>query len=236
MAHGNNMKKNGLRITLALVFAALITAFFAFDLHHYVTLDAIKTQQQSLQHYYADNTLMTATLFMLAYIAVTALSLPVATPLTLLAGALFGFIPGLLMVSFASTIGATLAFLMARFMMRDAIAAKYPTQLTKINQGFEKEGIFYLFALRLTPVVPFFLVNVLMSLLAIRTITFYWVSQLGMLTATAVYVYAGTELGNITSLADIASPSLITAFIALGLFPLIAKKALTFIREKKAHA
>jgi len=170
--------------------------------------------------------------FSLAYITVTALSLPIATVFTLLGGALFGFVNGLIIVSFTSTIGATLAFLMARFLLRDWVQNKYGKYLGKLNVGFAREGAFYLFALRLVPAFPFFLVNMLMALLPIKTWKFFWVSQLGMLAGTAVYVYAGTELSKISAFSDIASPKLLLAFTMLGIFPLFAKKTLTLLRRK----
>ncbi len=230
------MKQNILKIGLVLVALAAIIGFFAFDLHQHFTLENIKAQREGWGAFYQEHTLLTLAIFGAIYVTVTALSLPAASILTLLAGALFGFITGLIMVSFASSIGATLAFLMARFVLRDSIQSKYGKYLTKINDGFEKEGAFYLFALRLVPAMPFFVVNILMGLLPIKTFTFYWVSQIGMLAGTAVYVYAGTELGKIESLADIASPTLIAAFIALGVFPIIAKKLLGLLRKGKTDA
>ncbi|MEQ1790440.1 MAG: TVP38/TMEM64 family protein, partial [Rickettsiales bacterium] len=183
-----------LKIGLLILFAVAIYAFFALDLKQYATLDYIKSQQQTLHDYYQQNTFTVIAVFSLAYIAVTALSLPIATVFTLLGGALFGFVNGLIIVSFTSTIGATLAFLMARFLLRDWVQNKYGKYLGKLNAGFAREGAFYLFALRLAPAFPFFLVNMLMALLPIKTWKFFWVSQLGMLAGTAVYVYAGTEL------------------------------------------
>ncbi|MEQ1789901.1 MAG: VTT domain-containing protein, partial [Rickettsiales bacterium] len=180
------------------------------------------------------NSLLLIIVFSLSYIAVTALSLPIATILTLLGGALFGFINGLIIVSFTSTIGATLAFLMARFLLKDWVQNKYGKHLKKLNTGFAREGAFYLFALRLAPVFPFFLVNMLMALLPIKTWTFFWVSQLGMLAGTAIYVYAGTELSKISAFSDIASPKLLLAFTMLGVFPLIVKKILPLLRKKKS--
>ena len=153
--------------------------------------------------------------------------------MTLLGGALFGFWQGLISVSFASTIGATLAFLLSRFLLKDWIQGRYQKQLATLNEGFMKEGAFYLFALRLIPVFPFFLVNILTGVMPIKTRHFYSASQLGMLPGTAVYVYAGTELGKIQSLSDIASPSLLAAFIVLGLFPLIAKKIVAALRGRR---
>lgn len=227
------MKQNIFKILLVVMFVAAIGAFFAFDLQSHLSLENIKAQQASWADFYANNTLLTMALFFAAYVLVTALSLPAAAILTLLAGALFGFGTGLVIASFASSVGATLAFLMARFVLKDSVQKKFGSHLTKINDGFEKEGAFYLFALRLVPVVPFFAVNLLMGLLPIKTVTFYWVSQLGMLAGTGVFVYAGTELAQISSLSDIASPGLLAAFVALGVFPIISKKALSILRSKK---
>lgn len=227
------MNRRILKIILLVLIIAAVAAFFAFDLKQYATLDYIKQQQHTLLEYYNQNTALVLAIFGLAYVTVTAFSLPAATILTLLGGGLFGFITGLIIVSFASSIGATCAFLMARFLLKDSVQEKYGKQLKKVNEGFAKEGAFYLFALRLVPVVPFFIVNILMSLLPIKARTFYLVSQLGMLPGTAVYVYAGTELGKINTLSDVASPSLLFAFALLGLFPIIAKKTLNFLRSKK---
>ena len=229
------MNKKIIKIGLLILLASAIAAFFALDLGQYATLDYVKGQQHSLLEYYEQNTALVLAIFGLTYVLVTALSLPAAAALTLLGGALFGLPVGLVIVSFASTIGATLAFLMARFLARDYVQKNYSKQLSKINAGFEREGAFYLFALRLVPAFPFFMINVVMALMPIRTWTFYWVSQLGMLPGTAVYVYAGTQLAQIESFSDIASPSLLIAFALLGLFPLIAKKLVQFIRKEKIH-
>lgn len=218
---------------LLLVFIAIVIAFVTLDVQQYATLDYLKTQQASMLNYYQQHALLVLVVFALAYVLVTAFSLPVATAMTLLGGALFGFSTGLVVISFASSVGATLAFLMARFLLKDSLQKKYGQHLTKVNEGFAREGAFYLFALRLVPAVPFFVVNALMGLLPIRTRTFYWVSQLGMLPATAVYVYAGTELGKISSLSHIVSPSLLAALALLGLLPIAAKKALGFLRSQK---
>lgn len=229
------MNKKIIKIGLLVLLASAIAAFFALDLGQYATLDYVKQQQHTLLEYYEQNTALVLTIFGLTYVLVTALSLPAAAALTLLGGALFGLPVGLVIVSFASTIGATLAFLMARFLARDYVQKNYAKQLSKINAGFEREGAFYLFALRLVPAFPFFMINVVMALMPIRTWTFYWVSQLGMLPGTAVYVYAGTQLAQIESFSDIASPQLLIAFALLGLFPLIAKKLVQFIRKEKIH-
>ena len=229
------MNNKIIKIGLLILLASAIAAFFALDLGQYATLDYVKAQQQTIAEYYEQNTFLVLAVFGLSYVLVTALSLPAAAALTLLGGALFGLPVGLVMVSFASTIGATLAFLMVRYLARDYVQKNYRKQLAKINAGFEREGAFYLFALRLVPAFPFFMVNIVMALMPVKTWTFYWVSQLGMLPGTAVYVYAGTQLAQIGSFSDIASPSLLIAFALLGLFPLIAKKLVKSIRKEKIH-
>ena len=167
--------------------------------------------------------------------AVTALSLPGAALMTLAAGAIFGLGWGLLIVSFASSVGATLAFLVSRHLLRDSIQNRYGKSLKSINQGVERDGAFYLFALRLVPAFPFFLINLVMGLTPLKTWTFYWVSQLGMLAGTAVYVNAGTQLAQIQSLGDVASPGLLGAFALLGIFPIIAKKLIDGLRARKVY-
>ena len=175
---------------------------------------------------------------MAGYIAMAALSIPGATIVTLAAGAVFGLPLGLVLVSFASSIGATLACLLARYLFRDAVQNRFGKFLKPINQGIERDGAFYLFAMRLVPAIPFFVINLVMALTPIRLPTFYWVSQLGMLAGTAVYVNAGKEIGQLQSLEDIVSPTLVVSFVLLGIFPLIAKKALDIIskRFKKGEA
>lgn len=219
------------RILLLIAVLAAGIAFYLFGLADYFSLEAIKAQQASLQGYVTDRPVLAVVAFMATYVAMTALSLPSAVLLTLLAGALFGAFWGTVIVSFASTIGSTLAMLTARYLLRDSLQGKYVKQLKNFNEGFAKEGAFYLFALRLVPVVPFFMVNLLMGLLPIRTVTYFWVSQMGMLPGTAVYVYAGTALANLSSLADIASPRLLLAFALLGLLPLITKKGLALLQK-----
>jgi uncharacterized membrane protein YdjX (TVP38/TMEM64 family) len=228
------MNKNVLIRTL--IVSMLLAAAFGvwkLNLTDYLTLDGIRAQQAALKAYQADYPLTVLGGFFFLYIAVAALSLPGAAIMTLLGGALFGLWPGLLTVSFASSIGATLAFLMARFLLKDWIQARYQKQLSTVNKGFEEEGSFYLFALRLIPVFPFFLVNTLTGVMPIKTRSFYAASQLGMLPGTAVYVYAGTALGKIQSLSDIASPSLLAAFVLLGLFPIVAKKIVAVLRGRR---
>lgn len=229
------MDQKKIKIGLLILIMLAIIAFFFYDIQQYATLDYIKAKQQNIFEYYKQNVFFVLVLFIFLYILVTALSLPVATFLTLLGGALFGFSTGLIIVSFASTIGATLAFLMARFLAQNYVQKNYKKQLSKINKKFKSEGAFYLFALRLVPVFPFFIINVVMGLMTIKTWTFYWVSQLGMLPGTIVYVYAGTQLAQIETFSDITTPSMLIAFALLGLFPLIAKKFVQFMRKDKNY-
>ena len=229
------MDKKKIKIGLLILIMLAIIAFFFYDIQQYATLDYIKAKQQNIFEYYKQNVFFVLVLFIFLYVLVTALSLPVATFLTLLGGALFGFSTGLIIVSFASTIGATLAFLMARFLAQNYVQKYYKKQLSKINKKFKSEGAFYLFALRLVPVFPFFIINVVMGLMTIKTWTFYWVSQLGMLPGTIVYVYAGTQLAQIETFSDITTPSMLIAFALLGLFPLIAKNFVQFMRKDKNY-
>jgi len=227
---------NTSKAILLLLIAALISAFFAFDLQHYLTLDSLKAQQAGIDQYQQAQPLLTVALYAALYIAVTALSLPGAAILTLAGGAVFGVFWGTLIVSFASSIGATLAFLAARFLLRDWVKAKFSARLQAIDEGIERDGAFYLFTLRLVPVFPFFMINLAMGLTPIKTHTFYWVSQVGMLAGTVVYVNAGTQLAKIDSLSGILSPALLGSFALLGLFPLVAKKMLEFIKQRKIYA
>ena len=223
-----------IKIIIAVAVVALIAAFFIFDLGQYLSLEFLKSKHQLLVDYTSENKLIAISAFFLIYVAVTALSLPGAALLTLAGGAVFGFFTGLIIVSFASTIGATLAFVFSRFMFREAVQKKFSSQLQTINNGIEEEGAFYLFTLRLIPVVPFFVVNLLMGLSTIKTLVFAAVSQLGMLPGTAVFVNAGNQLAQIDTLKDILSPSLIIAFALLGIFPIVAKKLITVYKNRKA--
>ncbi|MFT6927836.1 MAG: pyruvate/2-oxoglutarate dehydrogenase complex dihydrolipoamide dehydrogenase (E3) component [Psychromonas sp.] len=222
-------------IIIAVIFAA-IAAFFAFDLGSFLSLENIKASQADIAQWQADNTFIAALSFFAVYIAVTALSLPGAAVMTIAAGAFLGLFWGVIIVSFASTIGATLAFLMSRFVLRDSIQNKFAERLKLINQGIERDGAFYLFTLRLVPVFPFFLINILMGLTPIRTITFFLVSQVGMLAGTLVFVNAGTQLAQVDSLSGILSPSLLLSFALLGLFPWIAKKIIAILKQRKVYA
>lgn len=223
------------RISLLSSIALLISVFFILDLHQYLTLDVLKSKQQAIQVYYHNNPVSALALYMLIYIVVTALSLPGATVLGLAGGAIFGLGWGVITVSIASTIGATGAFLASRFLFRNIVVRKFGDRLKTVNAGLAKNGVFYLFTLRLVPIVPFFMINLLMGLTAINPKTFFWVSQLGMLAGTAVYVNAGTQLGKITSLSDIFSPALLLSFGLLGVFPLIAKKIVNAIQAAQIY-
>ncbi|RJP37713.1 MAG: dihydrolipoyl dehydrogenase [Desulfobacteraceae bacterium] len=224
------------KILILLAIAALVVVFFGFDLGQYLTFDYLKSRQAALETNYADHQPLTMAIYMAVYIVVTALSLPGAAIMTLAGGAIFGFWIGLLLVSFASTIGATLAFLVARFLLMDYVKRRFGDKLKAVYEGIEKDGAFYLFTLRLVPLFPFFVINLMMGLTPIRTATFYIVSQIGMLAGTAVYVNAGTQLAQIDSISGILSPGLIFSFALLGIFPWIAKAAVAMIRSRKALA
>jgi len=213
-----------LQIRLLAIIAIAIGAFFLFDLDQWLTLERIKAESARLTAYRDTHPLLATLAYAAVYIAVTGLSLPGAAVLTLAGGALFGLLWGTLIVSFASSIGATLAFLAARFLFRDTVAARFGDRLAAIDAGLAQDGPYYLFTLRLVPLFPFFVINLAMGLTSIKTVTFYWVSQAGMLAGTLVYVNAGTQLTKIDSLSGILSPPLVGAFALLGLFPLAAKK------------
>ena len=224
------LSTRALVIVLVLV---LVIMFFALDLGQYLTLDYLKSQRQAFLDFYGENQFATLAVYFLIYVAVTALSLPGATVMTLAGGAVFGLAAGLLVISFASTIGATMAFIISRFVLRDAVQNKFRDKLKAINAGVEKEGDFYLFTLRLIPLFPFFVINLVMGLTPMKAWRFYLVSQVGMLPGTIVYVNAGSQLGALDSLAGILSPALIVSFALLGLFPLLAKKLVSFIKARK---
>jgi len=228
------MNKNKLALVVAL--AALIVAFFVFDLGRFFSLQYLKDSQAGFAALFAQRPATVIGVFFAIYVALTALSFPGAAVMTLAAGAIFGLVMGTVIVSFASSIGATLAFLAARFVLRDSVQARLGARLAEIDKGVAKEGAFYLFTLRLVPLVPFFVINLLMGLTAMKTRTFYWVSQLGMLLGTIVYVNAGTQLAKIDSLKGVLSPGLIGSFVLLGVFPLIAKKILDAIRARRVYA
>ncbi len=224
------------RLVLLVLITLLVAAFFALGLHESLTLDALRQQQDRFEAWQANQPVLTAAGYLLVYVLVTALSLPGAVILTLAGGALFGFVQGLVLVSFASSIGATLAFLASRYLFRDAVLRRFGPRMKAIDEGIEREGAFYLFALRLVPVFPFFLINLLMGLTALPARTFYWVSQLGMLAGTAVYVNAGTQLAQLDSLAGIVSPGLLLSFALLGIFPVLARRLLAWVQARRVYA
>lgn len=223
------------KITMVAILAVLIAAFFYFDLNTYLTLDGLKGSIDDFRQWRDASPVLVLGGFFLIYVTATALSLPGAAILTLTAGALFGLAEGLLLASFASSLGALLAFLVSRYILRDTIKRKFPDRLASIDKGIEREGAFYLFTLRLVPLFPFFLINLLMGLTAIKSWTFYWVSQIGMLAGTFVYVNAGTQLSQLESLQGILSLDLILSFVLLGIFPLIAKAIIRVIKKQRVY-
>jgi uncharacterized membrane protein YdjX (TVP38/TMEM64 family) len=226
---GKNLKK----IIVVAAVASIIVAFRIFHIGDYLTLSYIKESQERFAALYSGHTIPVIAAYMAVYILVTSVSLPGAAILTVAGGALFGLVAGTVAVSFASTAGATLACAVSRFILRDWVQGKFGDRLKTVNEGIAKEGPFYLFTLRLIPVFPFWLINLVMGLTTIRLSTFYWVSQLGMLPGTIVYVNAGRELAKINSLSGILSPGLIISFSLLGVFPIAARKLLGLYRTKK---
>jgi len=224
------------RIALLLLVVAAGVAFFALGGQRYLSFDYAKSQLAAAQSYYQSNRLEVVAGYFVLYVLVAGLSLPGAVPMTLLGGAIFGLLWGAVLVSFASSLGATLAFLASRFILRDWVQQRFGRQLRAINDGVAKDGGFYLFTLRLIPAIPFFAINLAMGVTPIRTWRFYWVSQLGMLAGTIVYVNAGTQLAAIESASGILSPGLIGAFLLLGFFPLIAKAALDLVKARRIYA
>ncbi|RLA21235.1 MAG: pyridine nucleotide-disulfide oxidoreductase [Gammaproteobacteria bacterium] len=223
------------RALLLLTIVTLIGAFFFFDFQQQLSLESLKSQQAAIESYRSSQPLIAIILYTLIYVAVTGLSLPGAVILTLAGGAVFGLLWGTIIVSFASTIGATLAFLAARFLFRDAVNKRFGSRLQTINAGIERDGAFYLFTLRLVPLFPFFMINLVMGLTTFKARTFYWVSQIGMLAGTIVFVNAGTQLAKIDSLPGILSPALLGSFILLGLFPLLTRKVIEVVQKTKVY-
>ncbi len=223
------------RLIIVFVIIAAVIAFFSLGLNQFLTLENIKANLTEFQQWRDSAPVLVSLLFFSMYVLVTALSLPGAAIMTLAGGALFGLAWGFVIVSFASTIGATLAFLVARYLLRDSVQKRFGDRLKPMNKGVEREGAFYLFTLRLVPIFPFFLINILMGLTPIKTFTYYWVSQLGMLAGTVVYVNAGTQLAKIEGLHGILSPGLLLSFALLGVFPLLAKKMTEFLKKRKVY-
>lgn len=224
------------KLAIIVIIALALAAFFALDLGQYLSLAALKARQAEFAAFRESNPWLAGGAYFLVYVLVTALSLPGAALLTLAGGAVFGLGWGLLIVSFASTIGATLAFLMARYLLRDWVTARFGNRLKGIDEGIRRDGAFYLFTLRLVPAFPFFLINLLMGLTAMKASTYFWVSQIGMLAGTVVYVNAGTQLAQIESLAGIVSPGLLSSFALLGIFPLLARKLVDLVQARRVYA
>ena len=219
---------------LVLLFIAAIASYFVFDLGQYLSLENFKAQQAEIVAAKNANPALYIAGFFLIYVAVTGLSIPGAAIMTLIAGALFGLVLGTVVVSFASTIGATLAFLGSRYVLRDWVQSKFGERLKAIDEGLAKDGAFYLFTLRLIPVFPFFVINLLMGLTRIKTLTYFWVSQLGMLAGTIVFVNAGTQISQIESTSGLLSPMLIGSFVALAFFPWAAKALIGIVNRRRA--
>jgi uncharacterized membrane protein YdjX (TVP38/TMEM64 family) len=221
------------KAVLALVLFGAIAAYFIFDLGQYLSLENFKASQAEIVAAKDANPALYIAGFFLLYVAVTGLSIPGAAIMSLVAGALFGVVLGTLIVSFASTMGATLAFLSSRYLLRDWVQGKFGERLRAVDDGLEKDGAFYLFTLRLIPVFPFFVINLLMGLTRIKTGTFFGVSQIGMLPATIVFVNAGTQISRIESTAGLLSPTLIASFVALAFFPWAAKGIVAVVKRSR---
>ena len=230
------MNKNVQKILLVAVGVLAVICFFYFDLGRFFTLEHIKSSQARFLGLYDQNPAMVIGVYMAIYIISVALSLPGAAVITLVGGAIFGLVVGTVVVSFASTIGATLACFVSRFLLRDWVQNKFGDKLVTINKGIEEEGAFYLFTLRLIPVLPFFMINLVMGLTRMSLFTYFWVSQLGMLAGTIVFVNAGKELGKIDSLSGILSPNLLISFVILGLFPITVKKIMGMVKARRGVA
>lgn len=211
---------------------AFLTLCLIFNFSDLLTLENAKNQQVQLNHYIKNNLLVASILYFILYVVATALSVPGGIILTMTGAALFGFWWAILLVSFASSIGATLAFLFSRYLLKDWVQAKFGRKLHRLNQGIEKDGPLYLFSLRLVPIFPFFMTNLLMGLTPISTKKYYLISQIGMLPTTLIYLNAGTQLAAIQSLSDILSPALLWSLAVLGLFPFVSKFVISAIKQK----
>ena len=220
------MSKKILKTLIIIIFLGSISIGLFFDYSQYFSFEMIKEQHQNLKNLTDTNYLLFFGLFFILYIVVTAFALPFAALKTILAGALFGLIPGVILTSFASSIGSTLCLLMSRFLLRDHVEKKYSKYLDKVNEGIKRDGIYYLFFLRLSPIFPFFIINLVFGLTKMKAMTFYLVSQIGMLIGTVVFVNAGVQLSKINRFEDILSLELIISFILIGLVPLIIRKVI----------
>lgn len=224
--------KNVRKVAIVAAVVVFVVAFRLFELDRYFTLTFLKESKDSLVNLYAHRPHLVIGCYFFIYVLVAALALPGAVVLTLAGGAILGFTVGGVIISFASTIGATLACFISRFLLRDWVQTKFGEKLKTINEGMDREGAFYLFTLRLIPIFPFFMINLVMGLTRLPLTRFYWVSQLGMLPATLVYVNAGKELGKIDSLSGILSPSLLISFVILGFFPITVKRLMAWVRGR----
>lgn len=224
---------NKKKIALVALFIAAVTSFFVFDLGQYLNLSYIKSQQEAINNYYNLNPFKTGLIFFISYVLITGVSLPGAGIMTLAGGAIFGVVWGTILVSFGSVLGATMAFLITRYLFHDFVQERFGKYLEPINRGVKKDGNLYLFTIRIVPIFPFFIVNTLMALTPIKTINFALVSQVGMLIPTIIFVNAGTQLAKIKSTGDILSAELIFSFVLLGIFPFIAKKTLGYFKNRR---
>lgn len=222
------------KLIILIVALLVVGAYVYFDLGQWLTLEQLKNQQASLEAYRQANPILVAVIYSVIYIVVAALSLPGSAIMTLSGGAIFGLTVGTALALTSATIGATFAFLIARFLLGDWVQKKFGDRIASINQGIDKDGAFYLFSLRLVPVFPFFVINVVMALTTLKVWTFFWVSFVGMLAGAAVYANAGTQLAKLDSLAGIASPAILISFVLLGVFPILAKKTIELVRKKMA--
>jgi len=225
-------RKTARKLVLVSIILIVIAVFWAFDLNRFLTLAYLKESQERFTDYYSRHRLLVIGFYMVIYILVTALSLPGAAVMTLAGGGIFGLWLGLVVVSFASTIGATLACIFSRFLLRDWVQSRFGDKLITVNRGIAEEGKFYLFTLRLVPAFPFFVINLVMGLTSMPLRTYYWVSQVGMLPGTLVYVNAGKELAKIDKLSGILSPGLIVSFALLGIFPLVVRKLVRWYKKR----
>lgn len=233
LSRGSLRQRGYARIVLLVLVVALIAAFLFFDVGRYLDLAYLKSVHSDVVAWVRAQPFLASALFFFGYVVVTALSLPGAAVMTLAAGAIFGLLWGLVLVSFASSVGATLAMLISRKLLGEWVQQRFADQLASINRGFAADGGFYLFGLRMVPLFPFFVINLVMGLTPIATWTFYWVSQLGMLAGTFVFVFAGTQLASVERVGDVLSPGLIIALSLLGLFPLLARKLMSWLRSAR---
>ncbi|MFV2090466.1 MAG: TVP38/TMEM64 family protein [Pseudomonadales bacterium] len=224
-----------LKLAVLAVVAGGVLAFFLLDLHQYLTLGYLKNVRLDASSYVVANPVVSTLGYFLIYVVVTGLSLPGAAVMTVAGGAVFGLLWGVLIASFASSVGASIAMLISRTVLQDWVQGRFKSQLSAVNEGLEKDGGFYLFSLRMVPLFPFFVINLVMGLSKLKLWQFYWVSQVGMLAGTVVFVFAGTQLAEVSELGDVLSPGLLVALSLLGLFPLIARKALAWMERLRAQ-